>query len=87
LQVIADNLGSLPHAKLNFTSASEAPKKQAKKWLKAECPACEYSVRITAKWAKVGLPKCPSDPKHGRLECIMPNDDDAIEADHDQVLH
>ena len=79
LQIIAANIGTLPHAKLNFTSAAEAPKKQANKWLKAECgAACGYSIRITAKWAKEGLPVCPINPKHGRLVCDMPDDAEEI---------
>ncbi|MGB9154481.1 MAG: transcription elongation protein SprT [Alphaproteobacteria bacterium] len=79
LKTIAANLGTLPHAKLNFTAASDVPKKQAKKWLKAECGAsCGYSVRITSKWAKIGLPVCPVHPKNGPLVCDMPEDADDI---------
>jgi hypothetical protein len=37
LKIIVANLGTLPHASLNFADAVEAPKKQAKKWFKAEC--------------------------------------------------
>jgi hypothetical protein len=82
LKTIAGTLGSLPHAKLNFVGAVDAPKKQGKKWLKAECGAsCGYSVRITSKWAKIGLPVCPVDKKHGSLVCDMPEDADDIEAD------
>jgi len=83
LKTIAANLGTLPHAKLNFTSASESPKKQAKKWLKAECGAsCGYSVRITSKWAKIGLPVCPVHRDHGILVCDMPEDADDIVPDN-----
>ncbi|CAK9253390.1 unnamed protein product [Sphagnum jensenii] len=79
LKTIASNLGNLPHAKLNFISSVEAPKKQAKKWLKAECgKSCGYSVRITSKWAKIGLPLCPVHPDHGLLLCDMPEDADDI---------
>jgi hypothetical protein len=83
LKAIAANLGTLPHAKLNFTGASDVPKKQAKKWLKAECGAsCGYSVRITSKWAKIGLPACPVNSKHGLLVCDMPEDADDILSDN-----
>jgi hypothetical protein len=29
--------------------------------LKAECPECGYTIRLTKKWADVGLPTCPTD--------------------------
>lgn len=75
LQTIAANLGPLPHRKLNYAATSDVPKKQAKKWLRAECSAsCGYSIRITAKWAKVGLPVCPVHPDHGPMICDMPED-------------
>jgi hypothetical protein len=82
LQAIATNLGPLPHARLNFSGASDVPKKQAKKWFKAECSAsCGYSVRITAKWAKVGMPICPVSADHGPLICDMPHDCDDTTTD------
>lgn len=78
LKAIAANLGPLPHAKLNFIGSSDTPKKQGPKWFKAECnaPGCGYSVRITAKWAKTGLPNCPVGIKHGKLVCDLPEDND-----------
>ena len=27
--------------------------------LKAECPKCGYTIRLTKKWADLGLPSCP----------------------------
>jgi hypothetical protein len=76
LQTIAANIGPLPHAKLNFVGASDKPKKQAVRYLKAECPAtCGYTFRITAKWAKAGLPNCPVNAKHGVMICKIPDDD------------
>lgn len=79
LQNIAANLGALPHAKLDFAGASDVPKKQGVRYLKAECPAaCGYTIRITAKWAKAGLPFCPIDNDHGVLVCDLPDEiDDA----------
>jgi hypothetical protein len=29
--------------------------------LKAFCPSCGYTVRLTSKWAALGLPTCPLD--------------------------
>ena len=77
LQMLASNLGPLPHAKLNFAENADAPKKQKSRWLKAECSAaCGYGFQITAKWAKAGLPLCPINVKHGVLVCDMPDDGD-----------
>jgi hypothetical protein len=77
LSSIAENLGPLPHARLDFATRSDAPKKSGVRMLKAECSAaCGYTIRLIPKWAKVGLPVCPVDPKHGRLRCILPDDSD-----------
>lgn len=80
LTAIAANLGPLPHAKLDFIGSSDTPHKQGVKWLKAECaaPGCGYSLRITAKWAKAGLPTCPINAKHGKLVCDFPDDKDGV---------
>ena len=51
---IIAGLGAYPHASLSLTTR----KKQATRMLKASCPSCGYTVRLTAKWAKVGLPTC-----------------------------
>lgn len=59
LAKVAENLGPYPHVKLN--PADIGVKKQTTRLLKATCPACECTVRITAKWAgEVGetLPFC-----------------------------
>jgi hypothetical protein len=29
--------------------------------LKAECSECGYTIRLTKKWADLGLPNCPID--------------------------
>jgi hypothetical protein len=39
----------------------DRPKKQSTRMLKAECPECGYTIRLTKKWADVGLPSCPTD--------------------------
>jgi hypothetical protein len=54
---ILQGLGDYPHAKLNLSDR----KKQGTRLLKAVCPACGYTVRVTAKWAVFGLPICPVD--------------------------
>jgi len=77
LNALAVSLGPLPHGRLDFATASDVPKKQRARLLKAECEAkgCGYTVRLAAKWAKVGLPLCPANPKHGVLRCDIPDDE------------
>lgn len=75
LQVIATSLGPLPHAKLDFMSGSDRPKKQGARYIKAECGAsCGYTIRLIPKWAKAGLPVCPINSDHGVLKCDMVDD-------------
>ncbi len=77
LNALSDQLGPLPHAKLNFAGSSDTPKKQRGRMLKAECcEECGYTIRLASKWAKIGLPICPIDPAHGVLHCDIPNDED-----------
>jgi hypothetical protein len=74
LEVIAANLGPLPHGKLNIgefnrdgTRPADRAKRQRTRLLKAECQGdeCGYTVRITAMWVdKLGAPLCP---KHGPM--------------------
>lgn len=48
-------LGPYPHASLDYTSR----KKQGTRMLKAECPFCGYTIRLTRKWLEVATPRCP----------------------------
>ncbi len=70
---IADELGPYPHTKVNL--ADGGVKKQTTRMLKATCVGTEdeegfrtectisegeaYTIRLTKKWAEVGLPTCP----------------------------
>lgn len=54
LDLIAE-LGAYPHAAI---TVGERPV-QTTRMLKAVCPDCKYHVRLTAKWARVGMPICP----------------------------
>lgn len=84
LNALAENLGPLPHAKLNFASlAADKPKKQGTRMLKAECcgEGCGYTIRLAAKWARLGTPLCPISPEHGPLKCDLPDDDDEAEGE------
>jgi hypothetical protein len=57
LEMIIDEIGPYPHAKLTF---SDKPKKQGTRMLKVTCPdpGCGWSARTTQKWIDVGLPTC-----------------------------
>ena len=53
---IIESLAAYPHAALMV-----ANKTQSTRMLKASCPCCGYTVRLTKKWADKGLPDCPVD--------------------------
>ena len=55
---LVEGLGAYPHARLNVSAVRKV---QGTRMLKAFCPACGYTVRLTQKWASVGLPTCPVD--------------------------
>ena len=55
-EIIA-SLGAYPHAALTMSNR----KVQTTRMLKAVCPSCGYTVRLTQKWAALGLPSCPVD--------------------------
>lgn len=56
IKPILAKAGKLPHAALNTMTTTR--KKQTTRLLKAECPECGYTVRVTSKWAALGLPLC-----------------------------
>jgi hypothetical protein len=56
-EAIIDGLGPYPHAALNVNRKQS----QSTRMLKAVCPSCGYTVRLTQKWAAQGLPSCPVD--------------------------
>jgi hypothetical protein len=58
------SLGAYPHAPLNVGTK----KTQSTRMLKAVCPTCGYTVRLSAKWADKGLPTCPTDGDTFALE-------------------
>ena len=64
---LLDDLGVYPHAKLN---AGVNRKVQGTRMLKACCPVCRYTVRLTAKWAAIGLPECPA-PNHPPQSLVL----------------
>lgn len=57
LEAITKKLGRYPHSKIKH--GVRRTKKQTTRLLKAACPDCGYTIRVTAKWADVGLPTCP----------------------------
>jgi hypothetical protein len=50
-------LGAYPHAEMSISEV----KTQNTRMLKAFCPVCDYTVRLSTKWALLGLPTCPLD--------------------------
>lgn len=54
--VTAATIGEYPHEKLIPISAQ---KKQSNRQLKAKADCCGYVIRLTKKWAEVGMPSCP----------------------------
>lgn len=54
---IIDSLGEYPHAELSMSTR----KVQTTRMLKAVCPTCGYTFRLTQKWAALGLPDCHLD--------------------------
>ena len=56
LNTLSVQLGPYPHAVLS----GQNHKKQGTRLLKGECLVCGYTIRITQKWIKVGLPICPA---------------------------
>lgn len=77
---ILEELGIYPHARLN-TETATGPKKQSTRLLKAECPLCGYTVRVTKKWVEdKGPPHC-GDITHGRLAIDGYGDDEGEDQD------
>jgi len=58
LSAIIESSGAYPHAALDV---GRVRKVQSTRMIKASCPCCGYTVRLTEKWAKQGLPHCPID--------------------------
>ncbi len=54
---ILEKLGDYPHARIDY----EKRKKQSTRLVKAACPSCGYTVRLSRKWFDVGAPICPVD--------------------------
>lgn len=55
LNGIAEELPEYPHKGVTYTRKSGA----GSRLLKAGCPECGYTIRVTAKWIAFGLPTCP----------------------------
>lgn len=54
---IKDTIAAMPvfdYGSLDLTGR----KKQSTRMIKVVCPACDYTVRTTAKWLEVGVPEC-----------------------------
>jgi len=58
---LVGQFGAYPHERLQVATKVEP---QGTRMLKAVCPACGYTIRLTAKWAKIGLPDCTNIFSH-----------------------
>lgn len=56
LKALAGALPPYPHGAM---TVARTDKVQTTRMLKAECPADGYVVRLSRKWAEVGMPTCP----------------------------
>lgn len=70
---LATRLGEYPHAALNPANPADDKPKQTTRMLKATCPMDGYTIRLTRKWADVGLPSCPCSME---MELEVKDDDD-----------
>lgn len=68
LRVLLETLGALPHIALD--PKLEERKPQGTRMLKAQCAACEFTVRLTRKWLDLAVPQCP-DPTCDRYQRHM----------------
>lgn len=55
---VIDSLGEYPHKRLNINAERKV---QGTRMLKAVCPACGYTIRLTSKWSQLGLPYCANN--------------------------
>lgn len=55
---LIESLGVYPHARLNVGVNAV---KQSTRLIKAHCPHCGYTIRLSDKWVRQGLPICPID--------------------------
>jgi hypothetical protein len=55
---LIESLGAYPHSKLNVSALR---KPQATRMLKAVCPDCGYTIRLSKAWADKWMPVCPHD--------------------------
>lgn len=58
------SLGDYPHAAI----LAGEKKTQSTRMLKAVCPSCGYTIRLSGKWAALGLPTCPQEGDTFALE-------------------
>lgn len=57
--LVDEKLGPFPHTALSGMKLFTPSKKDGTRMLKAVCPECGYTIRLTKKWSQVGMPLCP----------------------------
>lgn len=53
------DLPPYPHSGLTQEDVDPKEEKDSCRQLKAVCPGCGYVIRVSKKWASIGLPTCP----------------------------
>jgi hypothetical protein len=66
-------MGEYPHAVLS--GEGTGGKKQSTRLLKAECPHCGYTVRLSRKWLELATPECPNPVCVGYQEPMVSDSD------------
>jgi hypothetical protein len=73
LKAIVLELGTYPHSRLTPTLKT---KKQGTRMLKASCPKCGYTIRLTKQWALLGMPRCSTACAACEFELEFPLEDE-----------
>ncbi len=75
IRAMLERTGDYPAGALEALSSGR--KKQTTRYIKAQCEACGYTVRLSRKWiVDVGAPHCPD---HGAMTVAGSGDDDGEE--------
>ncbi len=74
---ISEKIGPYPHSELTLVKARKV---QTTRMLKCSCPTCEYTIRLSQKWADVGIPACPR-PGHPVLEMERRDEEDTPDSE------
>lgn len=72
---IISELGECPHSPLTGNVKTSGQKKDGTRMLKATCLKCGYTIRLTKKWAEVGVPECPCGRAQLKMDKLITTDE------------